>query len=79
NRRCVLDAALVPQSIQAARDLEVATLTDVALEDFAIIADALDDGQGFMVRKGLNVKSALELSGAAVCVQSGTTTELNLA
>ena len=32
-----------------------------------------------MVRKELNVKSALELSGAAVCVQSGTTTELNLA
>ncbi|SMC66916.1 amino acid ABC transporter substrate-binding protein [Rhizobium sp. RU36D] len=37
------------------------------------------DGQGFMVPKSLNVKSALELSGAAVCVQSGTTTELNLA
>ncbi len=36
------------------------------------------DGQGFMVRKGLNVKSALELSGASVCVQTGTTTELNL-
>lgn len=37
------------------------------------------DGQGFMVHKSLGVKSALELSGAAVCVQSGTTTELNLA
>lgn len=37
------------------------------------------DGQGFMVKKSLNVKSALELSGAAVCVQAGTTTELNLA
>ena len=37
------------------------------------------DGQGFMVRKDLNVKSALELSGASVCVQTGTTTELNLA
>jgi general L-amino acid transport system substrate-binding protein len=37
------------------------------------------DGQGFMVRQSLNVKSALELSGASVCVQSGTTTELNLA
>jgi general L-amino acid transport system substrate-binding protein len=36
------------------------------------------DGQGFMVRKSLNVKSALELSGASVCVQTGTTTELNL-
>ena len=37
------------------------------------------DGQGFMVRKKLNVNSALELSGASVCVQQGTTTELNLA
>jgi general L-amino acid transport system substrate-binding protein len=37
------------------------------------------DGQGFMVHKDIGVKSALELSGAAVCVQSGTTTELNLA
>ncbi|MCM2292990.1 amino acid ABC transporter substrate-binding protein [Allorhizobium sp. BGMRC 0089] len=37
------------------------------------------DGQGFMVPKSLGVKSALELSGAAICVQSGTTTELNLA
>src|SRR5690606_36592366 len=37
------------------------------------------DGQGFMVHKGLNVNSALELSGASVCVQQGTTTELNLA
>jgi general L-amino acid transport system substrate-binding protein len=37
------------------------------------------DGQGFMVRKSLKVNSALELSGAAVCVQQGTTTELNLA
>jgi general L-amino acid transport system substrate-binding protein len=37
------------------------------------------DGQGFMVRKSLNIDSALKLSGAAVCVQTGTTTELNLA
>ena len=37
------------------------------------------DGQGFMVRKKLNVSSALELSGATICVQQGTTTELNLA
>ncbi|MFB2552168.1 amino acid ABC transporter substrate-binding protein [Ensifer soli] len=37
------------------------------------------DGQGFMTRKELGVSSALELSGAAVCVQTGTTTELNLA
>jgi general L-amino acid transport system substrate-binding protein len=37
------------------------------------------DGQGFMVNKGLGVKSARELDGAAVCILSGTTTELNLA
>jgi general L-amino acid transport system substrate-binding protein len=37
------------------------------------------DGQGFMVRRSLNVKSARELSGASVCVQTGTTTELNVA
>ncbi len=36
------------------------------------------DGQGFMVPKKLNVKSAKQLSGATVCVQPGTTTELNL-
>jgi general L-amino acid transport system substrate-binding protein len=37
------------------------------------------DGQGFIVRKSLKVNSALELSDASVCVQQGTTTELNLA
>jgi len=37
------------------------------------------DGQGFMVHKDLGVKSALELDGASVCLQAGTTTELNLA
>ena len=37
------------------------------------------DGQGFMVHKKHNVKSAKELNGATVCVQPGTTTELNLA
>jgi general L-amino acid transport system substrate-binding protein len=37
------------------------------------------DGQGFLVRKKLGVNSALQLSGASVCTQQGTTTELNLA
>ena len=37
------------------------------------------DGQGFMVRKEDNINSALDLSGAAVCIESGTTTELNAA
>ncbi|MGI9400389.1 MAG: amino acid ABC transporter substrate-binding protein, partial [Rhizobiaceae bacterium] len=37
------------------------------------------DGQGFMVRSSLDVKSALELSGASICTNTGTTTELNVA
>ncbi|MFK7892651.1 MAG: amino acid ABC transporter substrate-binding protein [Granulosicoccus sp.] len=37
------------------------------------------DGQGFMVPTGLGVASALELDGAAVCTNTGTTTELNVA
>ena len=37
------------------------------------------DGQGFMVRKDLGVSSAKELDGATICIQTGTSTELNLA
>ncbi len=37
------------------------------------------DGQGFMVREADGITSALELSGAAICIESGTTTELNAA
>ena len=37
------------------------------------------DGQGFMVPRDLGVSSAMELDGATVCIQTGTTTELNLA
>ena len=37
------------------------------------------DGQGFMVRKDLGVSNSLELDGARICVQGGTTTEANLA
>ncbi|XWN29670.1 MAG: amino acid ABC transporter substrate-binding protein [Devosia sp.] len=37
------------------------------------------DGQGFMIPKNMGVTSALELDGATVCIQTGTTTELNLA
>jgi general L-amino acid transport system substrate-binding protein len=36
------------------------------------------DGQGFMVPRAMRIKSALELDGAKVCVQSGTTTIENL-
>jgi general L-amino acid transport system substrate-binding protein len=37
------------------------------------------DGQGFIIRKSAKVNSALELNDATICVQQGTTTELNLA
>jgi general L-amino acid transport system substrate-binding protein len=50
---------------------------DVAFGNFTGIT--YYDGQGFMVRKALKVNSALELNGASVCTQTGTTTELNLA
>jgi general L-amino acid transport system substrate-binding protein len=37
------------------------------------------DGQGFMVRRQLGVKSATELNGASICVSPGSTIEVNLA
>ena len=46
---------------------------------FNFVAINYYDGQGFMVRKDLGVKSTLELDGAAICIQTGTTTELNVA
>lgn len=45
--------------------------------DFAPIT--FYDGQGMMVRKDSGIESLADMAGASVCVQSGTTTELNLA
>jgi general L-amino acid transport system substrate-binding protein len=50
---------------------------DVSYGNFAGVT--YYDGQGFLVRKALKVNSALELNGASICAQTGTTTELNLA
>ena len=50
---------------------------DVSYGNFAGVT--YYDGQGFLVRKALKVNSALELNGASICTQTGTTTELNLA
>ena len=36
------------------------------------------DGQGFLIKKELGVNDATELNGATICIQAGTTTELNL-
>ena len=49
---------------------------DITWGDFA--QTMFYDGQGFMVPVSLNVSNMMELGGAAVCVQQGTTTELNL-
>ncbi len=51
---------------------------DVDLK-FTFIGVNYYDGQGFMVPKELGVASAKDLDGATVCIQTGTTTELNLA
>ena len=46
---------------------------------FDFVAVNYYDGQGFMVKKALGVSSAKELNDATICIQTGTTTELNLA
>ncbi len=51
---------------------------DVDLK-FTFVGVNYYDGQGFMIRKDYGVTSAKELDGATVCIQTGTTTELNLA
>jgi general L-amino acid transport system substrate-binding protein len=61
--------------------LRTVTLTqtrDTSL-GLSAVAASFYDGQGILVSKKLGVKSAKELNGATVCVQPGTTTELNLA
>jgi general L-amino acid transport system substrate-binding protein len=60
------------------RNTTVTLMRDVSL-GLAATGVNFYDGQGFMVAKKLGVKSALELSGATICVAPGTTTELNLA
>ncbi|GBD47331.1 amino acid ABC transporter substrate-binding protein [Methylopila sp. Yamaguchi] len=55
------------------------TLSRDATQGLNFTATNYYDGQGFLVRKSLGVKSAMELNGASVCTQSGTTTELNVA
>ena len=46
---------------------------------FTFIGVSYYDGQGFIGRTALGIGSATELDGASVCIQTGTTTELNLA
>ena len=55
------------------------TLSRDASQGITFTAVNYYDGQGFMVRKSLKLNSALELNGASICTQTGTTSELNLA
>jgi general L-amino acid transport system substrate-binding protein len=54
------------------------TLTREAHDALTFAGINYYDGQGFLVRRSLNLNSASELSGARVCVQSGSTSELNV-
>ncbi len=55
------------------------SLTRDTAQSLDFVAVNYYDGQGFMVRKDLGVTSALELDGATLCINAGTTTELNAA
>ncbi len=55
------------------------TLTHDTALDLNFAGVTFHDGQGLLVPRALGVESALDLDGATVCVQAGTTTELNLA
>ena len=55
------------------------TLSREAALGFLFTGVNFYDGNGFMVRKSLGVSSAKELDGASVCLQQGSTTELNVA
>ena len=55
------------------------TLSRDADLGFTFIGVSYYDGQGFIGRKALGIMSAKELDGASICIQTGTTTELNLA
>jgi len=54
------------------------TLNRDTAQGFNFTAITYYDGQGFLVNKKLGVKNGKELDGATVCIQAGTTTELNL-
>jgi general L-amino acid transport system substrate-binding protein len=55
------------------------TLQRDSQQGLAFVGVNYYDGQGFIVKKSAGVKTGKDLSGATVCVQTGTTTELNLA
>jgi general L-amino acid transport system substrate-binding protein len=56
-----------------------ATLTRETVNGLNFVHVNYYDGQGFLISKKMNVKSAKQLKGATVCVLPGTTTEMNAA
>jgi general L-amino acid transport system substrate-binding protein len=72
-------AALQSREIDMLARSTTWTLSRDSSAGFSFVGVNYYDGQGFMVKKSANLKTAKELSGATVCVQTGTTTELNLA
>ena len=70
--------ALLSKEIDLLARATIWTLTRDTALGFDFVGVNYYDGQAFMVSKKLGVKSAKELNGAAICVQPGTTTELNL-
>ncbi len=59
------------------RNTTVTMSRDVEIGGIDFVGVNFYDGQGFMIRKALGVRSALELSGVSICTNTGTTTELN--
>ena len=78
-----VDAATLYRPAVGEVDVLLRTVTLTQTRDTSLglsaVAVSFYDGQGILVNKKLGVKSAKELNGATVCVQPGTTTELNLA
>ena len=55
------------------------TMSRDTQQGLAFVGVTYYDGQGFLVKKSLDLKSVAQLSGASICMQTGTTNELNVA
>ncbi|QRY70861.1 transporter substrate-binding domain-containing protein (plasmid) [Ensifer sp. PDNC004] len=71
--------SLVSRQAHMASRSVTETGTRSADPGLAFVATTFYDGQGFMVPKALGVKSAMELKGATICAEDGSTTLLNIA
>jgi general L-amino acid transport system substrate-binding protein len=71
-------AALLSREVDMLARSTTWTIARDSSAGFSFVGVNYYDGQGFLVKKSLGVKTAKQLGGATVCVQTGTTTELNL-